>query len=92
MSKQAKTLTTTEIRRVLDYMATRKHSERNRAMLLTMYYARLRVKECAALRYDDVIDSEGNIRSEIRLTAEQTKGGREGVVFVSEKLKKELRA
>jgi len=92
MSKQAKTLTATEIRRVLDYMATRKHSQRNRAMLLTMYYAGLRVKECAALRYDDVIDSDGKIRSEIRLTAEQTKGGREGVVFVSEKLKKELRA
>ena len=55
MSKQAKTLTAQEIRRVLDYVATRKHSERNRAMLLTMYYAGLRVKECAALRYEDVI-------------------------------------
>ena len=31
MSKQAKTLTAQEIRRVLDYIATRKHSERNRA-------------------------------------------------------------
>ena len=90
MSKQAKTLTAQEIRRVLDYVATRKHSERNRAMLLTMYYAGLRVKECAALRYEDVLDAEGKIRAEIRLTPEQTKGSKAGTVFVSDKLRKEL--
>ena len=90
MSKQAKTLTAQEIRRVLDYVATRKHAERNRAMLLTMYYAGLRVKECASLRYEDVLDSEGKIRAEIRLTAEQTKGSKAATVFVSEKLRKEL--
>ena len=67
MSKQAKTLTAQEIRRVLDYVATRKHSERNRAMLLTMYYAGLRVKECSALRYVDVVDADGKIKSEIHL-------------------------
>jgi len=92
MSKQAKTLTAQEIRRVLDYVATRKHRERNRAMLLTMYYAGLRVKECAALRYEDVLDAEGKVRAEIRLTAEQTKGSKAGVVFVSDKLKRELQA
>ena len=92
MSKQAKTLTAQEIRRVLDYVATRKHSERNRAILLTMYYAGLRVKEAAALRYDDVLDAEGKIRAEIRLSPEQTKGSKAGVVFVSDKLKRELQA
>ncbi len=92
MSKQAKTLTAQEIRRVLDYIATRKHSARNRAMLLTMYYAGLRVKECAALRYEDVLDAEGKIRAEIRLTPEQTKGSKAGTVFVSDKLRKELQA
>jgi integrase/recombinase XerD len=55
-----------------------------------MYYAGLRVKECAALRYDDVIDLEGKIRAEIRLSPEQTKGSKAGTVFVSEKLRKEL--
>ena len=92
MAKQAKVLTAQEIRRVLDYIATRKHSARNRAMLLTMYYAGLRVKECAALRYEDVVDAEGKIRTEIRLTPEQTKGSKAGTVFVSEKLRKELQA
>ena len=92
MSKQAKVLTAQEIRRVLDYIATRAHAERNRAMFLTMLYAMLRVKECAALRYADVLDAEGRVKTEIYLTAEQTKGRKGGTVFVSEKLRKELQA
>jgi integrase/recombinase XerD len=37
MSKQAKTLTQTELRRVLDYIATRKHAVRNRAVLIPRF-------------------------------------------------------
>ena len=92
MSKQAKTLTAQELRRALGYVATRRHSSRNRAMLMTMYLAGLRVGECAALRYEDVLDAEGVVRSEIRLEAEQTKGRYGRVVFVSDKLRKELQA
>jgi len=92
MSKQAKVLTAQEIRRVLDYVATRPHAVRNRAMFLTMLYAMLRVKECAALRYQDVLDAEGKVKAEIYLSAEQTKGRKGGTVFVSEKLRKELQA
>jgi len=90
MSKQAKVLTPEEIRRVLDYVATRSHSARNRAMFLTMLYAMLRVKECASLRYEDVLDTEGKIKTEIYLSPEQTKGSKGNTVFVSEKLRKEL--
>jgi integrase/recombinase XerD len=42
------------------------------------------------LRNCDVLDAEGNIRNEIRLSAEQTKGNEARVVFVSDKLRKEL--
>lgn len=90
MAKQAKTLTQAEIRRVLDYIATRKHSLRNRAMVMTTYLSGMRVGEISSLRYSDVVDTEGNIRNEIRLRAEQTKGNEARVVFVSEKLRKEL--
>ena len=69
MSKQAKVLTQQEIRRVLDYVATRPHAERNRAMFLTLLYATLRVKECSALRYADVLDASGKVNTEIYLTA-----------------------
>jgi len=90
MSKQAKTLTNTELRRVLDYTATRKHSARNRALLMTTHLSGMRVGEVASLRNNDVLDVDGNIRTEIRLSAEQTKGNEARVVFVNDKLRKEL--
>ena len=92
MSKQAKTLTANEIRRVLDFVATRKHALRNRAMVLITFYCGLRAKEVANLTYTDVLTNENTIKSEIRLDAEQTKGHYGRVLFVNEKLKKELQA
>jgi len=47
---QAKILNSVELRRVLDYLATRKHSARNRAMLLLTHFAGMRVAEVASLR------------------------------------------
>ena len=90
MSKQAKTLTQQELRRVLDYISTRKHSTRNRCLVMTTFLSGMRVGEVSSLRYKDVVDTDGNIKSEIRLTAEQTKGNEGRVVFVNEKLRKEL--
>jgi integrase/recombinase XerD len=86
----AKTLSKTELRRVLDYIATRKHAARNRAMLLLTFLGGMRVGEVASLRYADVVNSDGSVKDEIRLTSEQTKGGRSRVVFLSDRLKKEL--
>lgn len=90
MSKQAKTLNATELRRVLDYTATRKHSARNRALILIGMYSGMRVGEIASLRYCDVIDAEGKVVNEIRLKAENTKTKEARTVFVSDKLQKEL--
>lgn len=90
MSKQAKTLTAEELRRVLDYLATRKHSTRNRALVLMSFYSGCRVGELSSLAYTDVVDDEGKVRDEIRLKAENTKTKEARVVFVNAKLKKEL--
>ena len=90
MSKQAKTLTAQELRMVLDYIATRNHAARNRAMLLTTYYAGLRVGETASLRYEDVVGADGKIKREVLLKPEQTKGRHARTVFVNDKLSKEL--
>jgi len=92
MAKQAKTLTQVELRRVLDYVATRKHAARNRALVCTSFYAGLRACEMAALLVGDVVDERNKVRSEFVLAAEQTKGSKAGTVFVSEKLRKELQA
>jgi integrase/recombinase XerD len=90
MGKQAKTLTATEVRRVLDYVATRKHNFRNRALVLTSFYAGLRAKEIAMLRYCDVLDSEGRIHKEVWLAKEQTKGSEGRKIFINDRLQKEL--
>ena len=90
MTKQAKVLNSTEIRKVLDYCATRKHALRNRALVLIMFNTGMRVSEVASLRIKDVVDGEGNIKNEIRLLAENTKTNEARTVFVNEKLRKEL--
>lgn len=90
MTKQAKTLNSNELRRVLDYVATRKHATRNRALVLITFLSGMRVGSVASLKYCDVVNSDGTVKNEIRLSAEQTKGNEAQVVFVSSKLRKEL--
>ena len=92
MSKKAKTLNSQEIRRVLDHISTRKHSVRNRAILQTSFLSGMRVGEIASLKYRDVVDGEGNIKNQILLTADMTKGSEARIVFINEKLRKELQA
>ncbi len=89
---QAKTLTAAELRRATDYIATRPHAARNRAMLLTTHLAGLRVGEVALLSWLDAVDTSGQVREEIRLNADQTKGRHPRTVYVSPKLRKELQA
>jgi integrase/recombinase XerD len=87
---QAKTLTTAELDQVLRYISTRKYSERNRSMLLMGFWAGLRVKEIAQLKMGDVLNADGSIKAEIRLSAEQTKGKDGRTVFLPNKLRDEL--
>jgi len=90
MAKQAKTLNQNELRRVLDYIATRKHAARNRALVMITFLAGMRVGEVAALRYRDVVDADGKIRDQILLTPSMTKGSEARVVLINERLRKEL--
>jgi integrase/recombinase XerD len=86
---QAKTLTDKEIKSVLGFIAINRHAERNRAMLMMTHLAGMRVGEVAALKIGDVW-ADGEIKDEIRLTAEQTKGDKARTVFIPIKLRKEL--
>jgi integrase/recombinase XerD len=87
---QAKTLTPAELEQVLNYIATRKFALRNRLMLLTGYWSGMRVSEIAALRVRDVVKPDGQVRAEIRLAADQTKGHHARTVFISQRLQDEL--
>ena len=71
---QAKTLTTTEIEQLLSYINSRKYSARNRSMMLLTHWAGLRIGEVACLRWSDVTTTDGEIKDEIRLLPDMTKG------------------
>jgi integrase/recombinase XerD len=87
---QAKTLTPQEVSKVLHYIDSRSTAQRDRAMFLMTCWSGMRVGEIAALRLGDVLGSDGEIRGEIRLAAEQTKGRHSRTVFLSEKLRREI--
>ena len=90
MAKRAKTLTQSDLKRLLGYITTTRHAARNRALVQITYYAGLRVGEVAALRIGDITDSSGEVRSEFTLPAHYTKRGHSRVVFINRKLRREL--
>lgn len=88
---QAKALTPKDIEKVLTYIDTTKYAMRNRALFLTALKSGMRVGEIANLKIGDVIESDGSIKGEIRLSAEQTKGKHGRTVFISKTFKTSLR-
>ena len=90
--KQAATLNEQQLRRVLDYCRRTRAAQRNRVILLVTHWAGMRVGEVAALRWSDVMAGDHSIKTEIRLSADQTKGRKARVVLVPERLVLELRA
>jgi integrase/recombinase XerD len=87
---QAKTLSDRELQRLLDYTNQTRFAKRNRTMLLLTHLAGMRIGEVAALRYCDVLTTDGLIRTEIFLSAEQTKGAKSREVLLSERMQAEL--
>jgi integrase/recombinase XerD len=92
MPKQAKTITPQDLRKLLDFVAANKHGVRNRTMLLATHLAGMRVGEVASLRYGDVVNDTGEVRDQINLIPEQTKGRHARAVFVNAKFRRELEA
>ena len=89
---QAKTLSTAEIEQLLTHITTRKYAARNRSMMLLTHWAGLRIGEVACLRWSDVTTTDGEIKDEIRLLPDMTKGRHARTVFVSMRLREELAA
>jgi integrase/recombinase XerD len=87
---QAKTLSERELKIVLAVVAQGRNSARNRMMVLLSHWGGMRVGEIAALKIGNVINEEGGIATEIRLSSQQTKGSRSRSVMLSEKLRNEL--
>jgi integrase/recombinase XerD len=88
---QAKVLNEREIKKCLLYISARRHASRNRCMFLLTHQSGMRVGEVAALRICDVLGTDAQIKEEVRLSADQTKGDRSRVVYLPTKTQQEIR-
>jgi len=88
---QAKTLNKAELKRVLDVTKScSKYAERDCAMLLLTHWCGMRVGEVAALRVEDVLESNGAARAEFTLEAKRTKNKKARTVYVPARMQREL--
>jgi integrase/recombinase XerD len=87
---QAKTLSQAEIDQVLRYTSKSRYAARNRCLILTSFWSGMRVAEIANLKMRDVLNEDHTIKTEIRLSAAQTKGNESRVVFIPQKLRDEF--
>jgi integrase/recombinase XerD len=83
---QARVLTEKELKKVLQYCDQHKHPTRNKALVLTTHLAGMRCKEAAELRVKDVLTGDGQIKDEVHLSADQTKGSRGRTVLIPKRL------
>lgn len=88
--KQAKVLTDREMKRLLAVVADDRHNERNRLAIMLSHFAGLRVGEIASLKISDVVNGEGQVRDQLRLSPSQTKGGIARTVFMNRRLQREI--
>lgn len=84
---QAKVLTNNEIEKILNYLNGHKYASRNRAMFLLTHGCGVRIKELVSIRICDVLNREGQIREEIHLSKNQTKGSLGRTVYLSTKMR-----
>lgn len=87
---QAQVPTEAELKRLLAVASQGRYGRRNRTALMLSYMAGLRVGEIAALRWGDLVDGEGKVREQLRLSAAVTKGGHARVVFMNARLRREI--
>ncbi len=86
----AKVVTQAELDQVLRYVSIKRYAKRDRCLILTSFWSGMRVGEIAQLKMGDVVNEDGTIKNEIRLSAQQTKGNTARVVFIPQKLKEEI--
>ena len=89
---QAKSLTPAEIDQLFNFVAQRKFALRNKLILAFGFHAGMRVGEIASLTIADVMNTAGRVKTEVRLSAEQTKGRQPRTVFLPQRLQTELQA
>jgi len=88
--KQAQVLTEQDMKRVLKRCGPYGFGPRNRCMMMLSWLGGMRVGEIAALKVGDVLSPDAQVRDEIQLKADQTKGSYGRTVLVNSQLKAEI--
>lgn len=84
---RARVVAPDELRRLLAHIEAGRHALRNATQVLLTYWAGLRVGEVASLRWLDVVDGHGRIRTELTL---RQKGRPPRVVLLSARMRRQL--
>jgi integrase/recombinase XerD len=88
--KQAPVLSEQDMKRMLKRCGPGVLGPRNRCMMMLSWLGGMRVGEIAALTVGDVLGPEGQVRDEIQLKPEQTKGRYGRRVLINQQLKAEI--
>ena len=78
LTKQAKTLNKSQIDAVRGYLRGRRNGLRNDTMFLLSVKAGLRAKEIANLKWNMVVDSDGEVGEFLNITNQASKGKSSG--------------
>jgi integrase/recombinase XerD len=87
---QASVFTDSDIRRVFRIIETTRHAARNRLAFVLSIYAGMRIGEIASLKTGDMATAQGEVRREIKLTPDQTKGSKGRTVVLSDRVRREM--
>jgi integrase/recombinase XerD len=90
LSKQAAYLSEKQVKNAIARMNDYKHSLRNKAIIELTLYAGLRAIEVASLRWEHLLNEDGEIGEVIKLTNDASKGRSGGLVPLNAKLKATL--
>jgi integrase len=80
LRKQAKVVSSRELKRLLDYAAHGRYPERDRVLVLLSFKAGFRAKEIAGLRWSMVTDTSGELVDQLALPDRASKGRNGGRV------------
>ncbi|KVM48920.1 hypothetical protein WJ58_26145 [Burkholderia ubonensis] len=80
---QAKVLSESEFRRVVNVVKKDSHAKRNVALLYCSFGLGLRAKEMASLRIRHVLDDDGKLLDEINLDGSMTKGRKQRHAYLT---------
>jgi integrase/recombinase XerD len=81
--KKASVLSEQEFRRAVAMARSSAHATRNVALLYCSFALGLRAKELSNIKVKDVLLSSGDLREEVLLTRSTTKGGKQRLVYLS---------